>query len=53
MDTQEIKNKVKEAKQDLSGVAVDIADAEKETGKMVDDMTRMLNNNHAGDNDKQ
>lgn len=53
MNTQEIKDKVKEAEQTLSGVAVDIADREKETSKMVDDMTKMLNNNHAGDNDKQ
>lgn len=49
MDTQEINNKVKDAKQALSGVAVDIADGEKDTEKMVNNMTKMLNNNPADD----
>lgn len=53
MDINVIKDKVKNAEQTLSGVAANIADKLKETPKMVDEMTKKLNNNHAGDSDKQ
>lgn len=51
MDTNEIKSKIENAKNTLSGVAADIAEKCKETPEMVKRMTEKLNNNHAGDND--
>lgn len=51
MDTNEIKSKIENAKNTLSGVATDIAEKCKETPEMIKRMTEKLNNNHAGDND--
>lgn len=53
MDMKEVKDKLKNAEKTLSGVATDIADKCKTSPKMVDEMTKQLNNNHAGDSDKE
>lgn len=51
MDTNQIKKKMEDAKDYLSGVEADVADGCKESAKKVDKYTQLLNNNHAGDND--
>lgn len=51
MNTEEIKKKIEDAKDYLSGVDIDKADNNEVSAERVEKYTDYINNNHAGDND--